>query len=253
MLSASGHSPHSTAPRRQARFCPWRDAVAFAGGGRGGSNLRRAGRVRPVSRAWFFAPRAGKSPCVKRTRRYSWEFHGLAVAGVAQSAEHRFCKPTVVSSTLTASSAGARPTVLEVERERRSARNAETYRSRGRSQKPGGYPSGQRGQTVNLVALPSQVRILLHPFVGPARSLDPTRREQERGRRPAPGRRRTETQQRRGCNSMVEYLPSKQATWVRFPSPALEIGTMVTRIEGPAGENTTRPFSHRSMLPWLSR
>src|SRR5262249_24762551 len=24
-----------------------------------------------------------------------------------------------------------------------------------------------------------------------------------------------------GCNSMVEYLPSKQATWVRFPSPAL--------------------------------
>jgi hypothetical protein len=23
-----------------------------------------------------------------------------------------------------------------------------------------------------------------------------------------------------GCNSMVEYLPSKQATWVRFPSPA---------------------------------
>src|SRR3954464_15799208 len=25
----------------------------------------------------------------------------------------------------------------------------------------------------------------------------------------------------RGCNSMVEYLPSKQATWVRFPSPAL--------------------------------
>ena len=27
----------------------------------------------------------------------------------------------------------------------------------------GGYPSGQRGQTVNLVAMPSQVRILLHP------------------------------------------------------------------------------------------
>src|SRR5262249_50768771 len=25
-----------------------------------------------------------------------------------------------------------------------------------------------------------------------------------------------------GCNSMVEYLPSKQATWVRFPSPALK-------------------------------
>ena len=28
----------------------------------------------------------------------------------------------------------------------------------------------------------------------------------------------------RGCNSMVEYLPSKQATWVRFPSPALGWG-----------------------------
>src|SRR5262245_33525782 len=25
----------------------------------------------------------------------------------------------------------------------------------------------------------------------------------------------------RGCNSMVEYLPSKQVVWVRFPSPAL--------------------------------
>ena len=32
------------------------------------------------------------------------EFHRSAVAGVAQLAEHRFCKPTVVSSTLTASS-----------------------------------------------------------------------------------------------------------------------------------------------------
>src|SRR4051812_22132938 len=28
-----------------------------------------------------------------------------------------------------------------------------------------------------------------------------------------------------GCNSMVEYLPSKQATWVRFPSPASDSGT----------------------------
>ncbi len=33
------------------------------------------------------------------------------------------------------------------------------------------------------------------------------------------GRRRN-----RGCNSMVEYLPSKQATWVRFPSPAFTWG-----------------------------
>ena len=27
-----------------------------------------------------------------------------------------------------------------------------------------GFPSGQRGQTVNLLAPPSKVRILLHPF-----------------------------------------------------------------------------------------
>ena len=29
----------------------------------------------------------------------------------------------------------------------------------------GGFPSGQRGQTVNLLAMPSKVRILLRPFV----------------------------------------------------------------------------------------
>jgi hypothetical protein len=51
-----------------------------------------------------FEREGGKSSCVGRRRRYSWEFHGLLVAGVAQLAEHRFCKPTVVSSTLTASS-----------------------------------------------------------------------------------------------------------------------------------------------------
>ena len=28
-----------------------------------------------------------------------------------------------------------------------------------------GFPSGQRGQTVNLLAPPSKVRILLHPFM----------------------------------------------------------------------------------------
>ena len=29
----------------------------------------------------------------------------------------------------------------------------------------GGFPSGQRGQTVNLLAMLSKVRILLRPFV----------------------------------------------------------------------------------------
>src|SRR5262245_32691672 len=32
-----------------------------------------------------------------------------------------------------------------------------------------------------------------------------------------PGTCREWTATNRGCNSMVEYLPSKQATWVRFP------------------------------------
>ena len=43
--------------------------------------------------------------------------------------------------------------------------------------------------------------------------------DRRRGRRSEPAASRVETA--RGCNSMVEYLPSKQATWVRFPSPAL--------------------------------
>ena len=33
------------------------------------------------------------------------------------------------------------------------------------STKMGGFPSGQRGQTVNLLATPSKVRILLHPLI----------------------------------------------------------------------------------------
>ncbi len=106
-------------------------------------------------------------------------------------------------------------------RGRRLARGA-GRRGRDRS-RSGGYPSGQRGQTVNLVALPSQVRILLHPCdrgwndrdleVGVRRLSEPSR--------PGLG---TWSDRHRGCNSMVEYLPSKQATWVRFPSPALGSG-----------------------------
>ncbi len=124
----------------------------------------------------------------------------------------------------------------------------------------GGYPSGQRGQTVNLVALPSQVRILLHPCqlrVGwNGSESDAFGRELTGGQASnqqggsSPGRleigikstlysgpvgvpaavadqgypRREswlDADENCGCNSMVEYLPSKQATWVRFPSPAL--------------------------------
>jgi hypothetical protein len=80
-------------------------------------------------------------------------FTALRDAGVAQSAEHRFCKPTVVSSTLTASSVESAPVLAE-------GHDGPV----GAGHSPGGYPSGQRGQTVNLVAQPSQVRILLHPL-----------------------------------------------------------------------------------------
>ena len=72
-------------------------------------------------------------------------------ASVAQLAEPRFCKPEVVGSSPTASSS------IEV-------RQSQFYDKV--SHKRGEYPSGQRGQTVNLVAQPSQVRILLPPLIG---------------------------------------------------------------------------------------
>jgi hypothetical protein len=70
-----------------------------------------------------------------------------------------------------------------------------------------GFPSGQRGQTVNLLAQPSKVRILPPPpgYVCGHKGT----RYSERGR-PV----------RRGCSSMVEQKPSKLTTRVRFPSPA---------------------------------
>src|SRR5580704_12892981 len=75
-------------------------------------------------------------------------------AGVAQPVEHRFCKPRVVSSSPTASSAGSWIEAFSWVPQGESVRGGSIR---------GGYPSGQRGQTVNLVAMPSQVRILLHP------------------------------------------------------------------------------------------
>src|ERR1700686_3055612 len=64
-----------------------------------------------------------------------------------------------------------------------------------------GYPSGQRGQTVNLLA---------YAFVG----SNPTPSTSEGcGGVPLAS---TEC----GCSSMVERQPSKLITWVRFPSPA---------------------------------
>ncbi len=46
-----------------------------------------------------------EKPCKRSWRRYSRKFHG-SLAGVAQPAELRFCKPRVVSSSLTASFVG---------------------------------------------------------------------------------------------------------------------------------------------------
>ena len=60
-------------------------------------------------------------------------------AGLAQLVEHRFCKPAVVGSSPIASSS--------------------LYAGEGEAR----FPSGQRGQTVNLLALPSMVRTHLSP------------------------------------------------------------------------------------------
>ena len=47
----------------------------------------------------------------------------------------------------------------------------------------GGFPSGQRGQTVNLMALPSQVRILYPPIDEPIFSRGTSRQvNDEKGR-----------------------------------------------------------------------
>src|ERR1700704_5910324 len=64
-----------------------------------------------------------------------------------------------------------------------------------------GYPSGQRGQTVNLLA---------YAFVG----SNPTPSTSE-GCGVVPL-----ASAECGCSSMVERQPSKLITWVRFPSPA---------------------------------
>jgi hypothetical protein len=48
---------------------------------------------------------------------------------------------------------------------------------------------------------------------------------------------------------MVEYLPSKQATWVRFPSPAL--GTRVVQdkaIEAYSREAEARPSARERYI-----
>ena len=84
------------------------------------------------------------------------------------------------------------------------------------------YPSGQRGQTVNL--LPSG-------FVGSNPTLATggfwicniefeLRFEQKLVSSGGKWESKIAIEFERGCSSMVELLPSKQVTRVRFPSPA---------------------------------
>jgi hypothetical protein len=100
-----------------------------------------------IDRTCFFGRHA---PCIAPECRYTNGFAcRLEKASVAQPAEQRFCKPQVVGSSPSASSSsvgGCWPA------------------RRNRSKIEGGFPSGQRGQTVNLVASPSKVRILYPPL-----------------------------------------------------------------------------------------
>ncbi len=109
----------------------------------------------------------------------------------------------------------------------------------------GRYSSGQRGQTVNLMAQPSQVRILLSPPSSQAAghraalnglphfprrifpalvSCPPPLRRQPRLPSPPPKLKLRANLRAQftacGRSSMVERQPSKLHTWVRFPSPA---------------------------------
>lgn len=42
---------------------------------------------------------------------------------------------------------------------------------------------------------------------------------------------------KRGCSSMVEFQPSKLATWVRFPSPALTFAAVAQSVECVLGKD----------------
>ena len=111
----------------------------------------------------------------------------------------------------------------------------------------GRFPSGQRGQTVNLMAQPSQVRILLSPppcsprqhalrasmlsppagrtgIRAPASAPQPALAIVPPARAPAPPHPTTSAapadHDPRGRSSMAERQPSKLIAWVRFPSPA---------------------------------
>ena len=90
-------------------------------------------------------------------------------ASVAQLAEQLICNQQVVGSSPSASLLKVLSIGLSRYRQRQSA-VVGTIRLQGKgfqwlNRAKGGFPSGQRGQTVNLMAMPSQVRILHPPLV----------------------------------------------------------------------------------------
>ena len=105
-----------------------------------------------------------------------------------------------------------------------------------------GFPSGQRGQTVNLLAQPSEVRILPPPPRGWRESF--TSRV-ESGFLGWAGVADIQTNSG-GCSSTVELQPSKLITWVRFPSPApavkrAHIAQSVEHLHGKEGVTGSNP------------
>ena len=131
----------------------------------------------PARRRVIFAP---------PTRRLT-----AATAGVAQSAEHLFCKQVVRGSSPLASSL---PKFLE------------------RSKNLEGCPSGQREQTVNLPAMPSMVRIHHPPRAvwGPGYQTTNLRwTSPAEGRRSYQPNQLTKGNMLAGVAQLVERQPSK--------------------------------------------
>jgi hypothetical protein len=165
-------------------------------------------------------------------------------AGVAQSAEHRFCKPTVVSSTLTASSDlsswasafGRRITGGKRDRHRDGSTETGWIPKwlKGPDCKSGGSTFAGSNPAPPIVPRgdgSAGANDDRHPGVRPQLGRFGERHDTLGAASPDPEPPRPEPDYRvpGGCNSMVEYLPSKQATWVRFPSPALSGVAIVAR------------------------
>lgn len=161
--------------------------------GRGGALGAESGRGcltsarRSVPYRAHFAvrvPREARDPGVPLVPRAAWP-----KASVAQLVEHLICNQVVVGSTPTAGSTCTQAELTRSARSPRASRFAPSKRDhveddRERAAPPAGhrsgrwsracvrtdiehhagrFPSGQRGQTVNLMALPSAVRIRLSP------------------------------------------------------------------------------------------